>query len=122
MRYDKQLLALYGLKFNPFAPDLPKDALWLSPGVHLFLARIERLALVGGYALITGEPGSGKSKLLQLTHARLADQPEVTVGVLQRPQSSLSDLYRELGDLFGLKLAPANRYGCFKGTYQPCPV
>jgi len=114
MRHDKQLLALYGLKFNPFAQDVPKDALWLSPGVDLFLSRLEMLTTTGGFALITGEPGTGKSKLLQLIDVRLATLPDIVVGVLSRPQSMMSDLYRELGELFGIKLAPANRYGCFK--------
>lgn len=118
MRQDKQLLALYGLKFNPFSPDLPVDALWLPPGADLFLTRLEQLTATGGYGLINGEPGAGKSKLLQLVAARLSTLPEVVVGVLQRPQSMLSDLYRELGDIFGLKLAPTNRYGSFKALRE----
>jgi general secretion pathway protein A len=34
--------------------------------------------------------------------------------VLQRPQSKTADFYRELGDIFAVKLSPANRYGGFK--------
>lgn len=118
MRQDKQLLALYGLKFNPFSSDIPADALWLPPAADLFLSRVEGLTAAGGFALLTGEPGCGKSKLLQLIDRRLQTVPDLLVGVMQRPQSSLSDLYRELGDLFGLRLAPANRYGCFKALRE----
>jgi len=28
---DKKLLALYGLKYHPFQPDIPKEALWTQP-------------------------------------------------------------------------------------------
>lgn len=30
---DKQLLALFGLKWNPFQADLPVDSLWLPPAI-----------------------------------------------------------------------------------------
>jgi general secretion pathway protein A len=36
------------------------------------------------------------------------------VKVMQRPQSSVGDFYRELGELFNVGLSPANRYGGFK--------
>ena len=32
---------------------------------------------------------------------------------MERPQSSLSDFYREMGTLFGVNLSPSNRYGGF---------
>ncbi len=34
--------------------------------------------------------------------------------MMERPQSSVSDFYREMGVLFGVNLSPANRYGGFK--------
>ena len=43
-----------------------------------------------------------------------AGQRDVTVGVLTRPQAGLSDFYREMGDLFGVQLAPHNRWAGFK--------
>ena len=30
---NKTLLALYGLKFNPFSPELPTEALHITPAV-----------------------------------------------------------------------------------------
>ena len=63
---DKKLLALYGLKWNPFLPDIPTEALWYPPYVDDFVFRLENLVMDGGFALISGEPGLGKSKLLQL--------------------------------------------------------
>lgn len=111
---DKTLAALYGLKWNPFLSDIPVDALWPAPGLDSFLYRMENLVKTGGFAMICAEPGLGKSKYLQMLAHRLETLGDVVVGVMQRPQSSLGDFYREMGDLFGLELSPANRYGGFK--------
>lgn len=111
---NKSLLALYGLKYNPFQPDIPVDALWSPPGMDMFYFRLENLVSDGGFALISGEPGLGKSKVLQLFASRLNRLEDVVVGVMERPQSSLNDFYREMGALFGVNLSPANRYGGFK--------
>jgi general secretion pathway protein A len=115
---DKQLLALFGLKWNPFHSDLPVDSLWIPPAMDSFFFRIENLVMEGGFALISGEPGLGKSKCLQLITRRLGRLDNVVVGVMERPQSSLSDFYRELGDIFGVNLTPANRYGGFKALRE----
>ncbi len=115
---DKKLLALFGLKWNPFQADLPVDALWLPPAMDSFFFRIENLVMDGGFALITGEPGLGKSKCLQLITHHLRRLDNVVVGVMGRPQSSLSDFYREMGDIFGVNLSPANRYGGFKSLRE----
>lgn len=115
---DKKLLALYGLKWNPFLPDIPTEALWHPPYVGDFVFRLENLVMDGGFALISGEPGLGKSKLLQLVSNRLNQIEDVTVGVMERPQSSLADFYRELGTLFEVNLKPSNRYGGFKALRE----
>lgn len=115
---NKKLLALYGLKWNPFLPDIPPEALWYPPHSENFLFRIENLVLDGGFALISGEPGLGKSKLLQLVSNRLSQIEDVAVGVMERPQSSLADFYRELGSLFEVNLTPSNRYGGFKALRE----
>lgn len=111
---DPRLRALYGLTHNPFQPDLPPDALWLSPGAERFVHRVEALVAQGGFALLTGDVGLGKSKTLHLLAHRLARLPDLTIGVMERPQSQLADFYRELGDLFGVSLTPLNRFGGFK--------
>ena len=58
------LRALYGLKYNPFLPALPDEALFPLPGVDRFANRVQSIAAHGGFALITGDPGHGKSKTL----------------------------------------------------------
>jgi len=111
---DTDIRSLYGLKYNPFLPDVPPEALYTLPETKRFLLRIQHMATQGGFALITGEPGLGKSKALQQIAQRLEEIPDLTVGVMQRPQSKLGDFYRELGELFGVGLTPSNRYGGFK--------
>lgn len=114
----KQILSLYGLKWNPFLPDIPVDDLWLPPDMESFMFRVENLVLDGGFALVVGEPGLGKSKRLQLLAHRLGKLQDVVVGVMERPQSSATDFYREMGKLFGVNLTPANRYGGFKALRE----
>lgn len=106
--------SLYGLKYNPFLPNIPEEALYTLPGSQTFELRIRSMAQQGGFALITGEPGLGKSKTLHKIACYLEKIPDLAVGVMQRPQSKLGDFYRELGELFNVALSPANRYGGFK--------
>src|SRR5487761_1131614 len=95
---NQKLLALYGLKFSPFSPEVPTEALYLSPKIENFCWRIEQAHLrEGGWALSHGDAGSGKS-----------------VGVVRHPQSNLSAFYRELGDIFGVSIRVSNRWGGFK--------
>lgn len=114
----KKLLALYGLKWNPFCPDVPVEALFVPPPIEHFCWRLEQQVRDGGFALVTGEPGVGKSVTLRLLAHRLQALPELVVGVLTRPQSGVSDFYRELGELFAVALAPHNRWGGFKALRQ----
>ena len=112
------LHALYGLKFNPFLPDIPVESLWRTPECEHFCWRMETLVREGGFALITGDPGTGKSVTLRILAHHLASLPDVQAGVLTRPQSSLGDFYRELGELFGVALVPHNRWAGFQALRQ----
>ena len=116
---NQRLLALYGLKWNPFSPELPTEAIYVPPKLENFCWRIEHAQIrEGGFAMIHGDPGTGKSVALRLLAERLARIPDVTVGVINHPQSSLGDLYRELGDIFAVPLRPHNRWGGFKSLRE----
>jgi general secretion pathway protein A len=116
---NKKLLALYGLKWNPFSPELPTEALHVVPKVENFCWRVEQgLIREGGFAMITGDPGNGKSVVLRLLAERLGQLRDLSVGVISHPSSNLSDFYREMGDLFAVELRPSNRWGGFKALRE----
>jgi len=113
-----KLQSLYSLKFNPFRPDVPVEALYTTPAVDAFLRRVELGIADGGYIMITGDPGTGKSVALRLLAARLRAMRDVIVGTVEHPQSRTMDFYRELGDLFGVPLQAHNRWGGFKALRE----
>jgi len=115
---NRKLLTPYGLKFHPFSAQIPVEALWRPPLIEQFCWRLEQQLGEGGFALVTGGSGSGKSATLRILQAQLARQREVTVGVLSRPQAALADFYRELGDLFGVPLRPHNRWAGAKALRE----
>jgi type II secretory pathway predicted ATPase ExeA len=116
---NKKLLALYGLKWNPFSPQLPTEALYRPTKIDNFCWRIEQtLVREGGFALISGDPGTGKSVVLRLLDERLARLRDIQVAALVHPSANLADFYREMGDLFAVELRPHNRWGGFKALRE----
>lgn len=109
-----KLLAFYGLSFNPFHPNIPIEAVYTTPNVDSFCRHVLFSVASGGFALITGEPGTGKSVAMRLLAHRLGQMHDVTVGSIDHPQSGVGDFYRELGDLFAIELRPHNRWNSFK--------
>ena len=63
---NKKLLALYGLKWNPFAPGVPAAALHAPARLKSFCWRVRQLVGEGGFALVIGAPGTGKSATLRI--------------------------------------------------------
>lgn len=115
---NKTLLALYGLKWNPFSAEVPVESLKRTARMESFCWRVEQLVGEGGFALLTGPSGIGKSATLRVLAERLSGLRDVHVGVLSRPQAGLADFYREMGELFGVELHPHNRYGGAKVLRQ----
>lgn len=113
------LLALYGLKWNPFSQEIPTHALYIPSRMADFCWRIENaLIREGGFALIHGDPGTGKSVLLRHLASQLERLPDVTIATMTHPQSQVGDFYREMGDLFGVPLSPHNRWAGFKALRE----
>jgi len=110
----QKLLCIFGLKFHPFRPDVPLDALFTTTAVDTFCRRVEFGIADGGFVMVTGDPGTGKSVALRLLTQRLRGLRDVMVGSIDHPQSRVSDFYRELGDVFGVPLSHHNRWGGFK--------
>ena len=106
----KKALSFYGLKWNPFTEDAPVEALLTTRPLEHFFWRVENLVRDGGFAILSGETGMGKSTAMRILSDRLSNMRDVVVGVIQRPQSLVPDFYREIGTIFGVNLAPHNRW------------
>lgn len=112
---NRKLMALFSLKWNPFASDVPVEALYPTARVDNFCWRIEHsLVREGGFGLISGDPGTGKSIALRVLADKLTKIPELGVAVLTHTSTNLGDFYREMGELFGVDLKPSNRWRGFK--------
>lgn len=114
----KKIHALYGLKWNPFTQDIPSEAIFKTQRFAQFCYRVETLTLEGGFALITGPSGLGKSTNLRALYDHLSKIPEITVGDIIRPQSGLGDFYREMSAVFGIDIKNSNRWGGYKNLRE----
>lgn len=119
MMNSKRLHNLFGLKWNPFATGVPVEGLYVTPALEDFLWKAENvLASEGGFALVSGDTGAGKSTTLRLLAQRLAPLRDLRVGVISHPSSNLADFYREMGEVFGVALKPHNRWCGFKALRE----
>ena len=114
----KKQLSLYSQKWDLFTPDLPPEALIETDDVVRFAWKVQNLVMDGGFAMITREPGMGKSVILRLLNERLKNLRDVRVGSLTRPQSALADFNHELGSVFDVDLRISNRYGGYKSLRE----
>ena len=116
---NKQLLSLYGLKYNPFTTAIPTEALHVYPELENLLWRIENnFVREGGFALLSGDPGTGKSAALRLLEEKLSNLRDIKVGVITHASARLADFYRELGDIFEVPLRAHNRWNSFKNLRE----
>jgi len=114
----RKILSLYGLQFNPFDTEKPTSAIFVAPRLSKEIWRIENLVMDGGISSVIGPPGSGKSAFLRHLSQRLSEVPDVQVARMDRPQSSLADFYRELGDVFKIHLKVSCRWGGFRSLRE----
>ena len=115
---NRSMLSFFGLSFDPSSNNVPVDGLYTSSAVNSFCGRIEHGLSDGGFAMATGEPGSGKSVLLRILAHRLSNRQELTVAKIDHPQSKPIDFYRELAECFGVPLSMHNRWNGFKSLRE----
>jgi hypothetical protein len=111
---NKATLASYSLKWNPFSFDVPREGLVMTPKMESFCDRVEDLVIDGGFAMITGESGTGKSVMLRVLAERLGAIRDLSVANVIRPQSGLIDFYREITVNFAIEAQINNRWSTYK--------
>jgi len=111
---NRAMLSYFSLSFDPSSNNVPVDSLYTSSAAASFCSRIEHGLSDGGFAMATGEPGSGKSALLRILAYRLSCRQDLTVAKIDHPQSKPIDFYRELADCFGVPISMYNRWNGFK--------
>lgn len=108
-----QFKSFFGLNWNPFLSEQPINAFFEEEHVNQFCWSVEQLVCDGGFAVLTGDPGSGKSTAMRILQARLNKVPELCVRIIDRPQSSMRDFYREMAAAFGVEIRTSNRFASF---------
>jgi type II secretory pathway predicted ATPase ExeA len=104
---NRKSLALYGLKWSAFSPEVPTETLYISRHIEWFCWRVENLVREGGFALVTAQPGVGKSVALRILAERLGAQQNVQVGILSRPQAAPNRTSKICGSQFVRSLSAA---------------
>lgn len=116
---DHRLHARFGLKWNPFLPDVPTSALRETPQIASFRWQVENHLLAhGGFAMVSGEPGTGKSAALRIVGEALSRRADLKTASLSHASASLSNFYREMAELFGVGMLAGNLWSGFKGLRE----
>lgn len=92
----------YSLTKDPFTKDVPVDELFVHPGTELALARLKATVAGRSSAVLTGEPGTGKTFVLRALESKLP-AGRVRVTYVHNSTVNLRDFYRQLSSMLGLE-------------------
>ncbi len=113
-----KLLSLYGLKFHPFRPDVPPDALFTTPPSTASSDASSSELPTAVSAMITGDPGTGKSIALRVLSERLRALPDVLPAPSSIPRVAPWISIAASATLFAVPSRPitvgpaSRRFGC----------
>lgn len=92
----------YGLTKDPFTKDVPVEELFVHPGAEQALTRLKAAIQGRASAVLTGEPGTGKTFVLRALEAKLPSG-RVRVTYVHNSTVNLRDFYRQLSAMLGLE-------------------
>lgn len=98
----RKLLARYGLTKDPFTKDVPVEELFEHAASESVLARVSAAIEGRASAVLTGEPGTGKTFVVRALEAKLP-QGRYRVTYLYNATVNLRDFYRQLAAALGLE-------------------
>lgn len=98
----RKLRSRYGLSKDPFSKDVPVEELFASPALEGAHGRLKAALGARSCAVLTGEPGTGKTFLWRGLEAKLP-QSGVRVTYVHNSTVNLRDFYRQLSTLLGLE-------------------
>ena len=105
--------AFYGLTTNPFALLPDPDFFWAGPQQRMALSVLERGLLNGsGFAVVTGEPGTGKTTLLR--KFLMAHTDRFVVGTISVAPNDTAELLPWILLAFGFDRQASDRIGSFQ--------
>ena len=98
----RKVLQRFGLAKDPFTKDVPPDQLFGHPGSEVAVDRLVT-ALEGRVsAVLTGEPGTGKTFVFRAAEARLP-QGRFRVTYIHNATLKLADFYRQISASLGIE-------------------
>ncbi len=109
--------AFYGMTLNPFDKGILAEHIYESDDYRQFSSRMEYFKLAKGFALVHGEPGSGKTTSIRAFTSKLNPQLYRLV-YLPLTTLTVQDFYRHLA--VGLGLVPLFRKADLFHQIQGC--
>ena len=105
---NKKMLALYGLKWNPFAPDVPVEALHVTPRIESFCWRVGQLAGPKLLAQLANIVGCRAMVLIQCNHDVAIRSTHNAGGAVHRVHWTVgkSNVIEDIVQLFAGDLLP----------------
>ena len=97
----KTLLALWGLKWNPFTPELPRDALWVTPRPTAIVSSAPTYSGTSRKKILFGT-NLARHFLDRLTHS---DPPRGTETLLACASGHIHVVHEPVGEPLGRLLS-----------------
>ncbi|MEE4297864.1 MAG: AAA family ATPase [Pseudomonadales bacterium] len=98
----RKLKSRFGLIRDPFSKDVPVELLYAHDRAKSAITRLKAAVQARRCAVLTGEPGVGKTFVVRALEAELADN-RFRVTYVHHARVNLRDFYRQLSLMLGLE-------------------